>query len=208
MNEFFTTCPWYPPESLVKGIFVNQAGQRFINEDCYHGRIARAAVEQMGDTVWLLADNEIFDRPIELAKMELAAVGESWEEIESELHMPQGTISRTVAVYNEHAAKAVDPVWHKAAKWLKPLDVPPFAALAMSPSDSYFSYFTLGGLETLPTGEVLDLRGKPIPGLYAAGRVACGLPRWGKGYSSGLSLSDSSFFGRKAGQSAAANAIG
>jgi 3-oxo-5alpha-steroid 4-dehydrogenase len=84
--------------------------------------------------------------------------------------------------------------------------VGPFAALSMSPSHSYFSYFTLGGLETLPTGEVLDLRGVPIPGLFAAGRAVCGLPRWGKGYSSGLSLGDSSFFGRQAGKTAGARA--
>ena len=44
---------------------------------------------------------------------------------------------------------------------------------------------------------------KVIPGLYAAGRTACGLPRWGKGYSSGMSIADSTFFGRQAGRQAA-----
>jgi len=39
--------------------------------------------------------------------------------------------------------------------------------------------------------------------LYAAGRTACGLPRWGAGYSSGLSLADCTFFGRMAGRQAA-----
>jgi 3-oxo-5alpha-steroid 4-dehydrogenase len=63
--------------------------------------------------------------------------------------------------------------------------------------------FTLGGLATLPTGEVLDADGDIIPGLYAAGRTACGLPRWGEGYSSGMSLGDASFFGRMAGLHAA-----
>ncbi|GLR66074.1 putative fumarate reductase/succinate dehydrogenase [Acidocella aquatica] len=203
MNEFFVTCPWYPPESLVKGIFINQAGQRFINEDCYHGRVMRTALEQQGDRVFLLCDNAIFARPLELAGAELAAVGESWGEVESELGFCSGTLSRAIAQYNEHAARGEDPVWHKAAKWLQPLAEPPFAALAFIPSQSYFSYFTLGGLETLPTGEVLALSGEPIAGLYAAGRAACGLPRWGKGYSSGLSLADSSFFGRLAGKAAA-----
>lgn len=63
--------------------------------------------------------------------------------------------------------------------------------------------FTLGGLATLPTGEVLNVDREAIPGLYAAGRTACGLPRWGEGYSSGLSLGDSTFFGRMAGRQAA-----
>jgi hypothetical protein len=139
MDQFFTTCPWIMPESLVKGIFVNERGQRFINEDCYHGRVSRTMLDQPGDRVFLLVDNAIFARPLELN-------------------------IRT----------------------------------------SYFSYFTLGGLNTLPTGEVLDRAGQPIPGLYAAGRATCGLPRWGHGYSSGLSLADCTFFGRLAGRSAAA----
>ena len=46
--------------------------------------------------------------------------------------------------------------------------------------------FTLGGLETLPTGEVLDVDGNVIPKLYAAGRTTAGLPRTGKGYASGM----------------------
>ena len=66
--------------------------------------------------------------------------------------------------------------------------------------------FTLGGLSTLPTGQVLTPEGEVIAGLYAAGRCACGIPRWGEGYSSGLSLGDSSFFGRQAGRHAAARA--
>jgi len=45
--------------------------------------------------------------------------------------------------------------------------------------------------------------GDPVPGLYAAGRTACGLPRWGAGYSSGMSLGDCTFFGRMAGRQAA-----
>ena len=80
------------------------------------------------------------------------------------------------------------------------LDQAPFAALELNASTSYFSFFTLGGLNTAPTGEVLDRGGQPVPGLYAAGRTTSGLPRWGHGYSSGLSLADCTFFGRMAGR--------
>ena len=34
---------WYPPSSLTYGIAVNARGERFMNEDCYHGRLAGAA---------------------------------------------------------------------------------------------------------------------------------------------------------------------
>jgi predicted oxidoreductase len=139
--------------------------------------------------------------------MEIAAVGESWDEVEAELGMLPGTLTATVAVYNRHAAKGEDPLYHKEASWLKPLDDPPYAALACHLKQAYYPFFTLGGLSTRPSGEVLTPGGEIIAGLYAAGRTACGLPRWGKGYSSGISLGDCTFFGRKAGLAAARNPV-
>lgn len=38
MEEPFITAPFYPPSSLVKGVLVNSAGQRFVCEDSYHAR--------------------------------------------------------------------------------------------------------------------------------------------------------------------------
>ena len=64
--------------------------------------------------------------------------------------------------------------------------------------------FTLGGLATDVDGHVLDLDGRPIPGLLAAGRASSGLAAWG--YISGTSLGDSTFFGRRAGRTAASPA--
>jgi succinate dehydrogenase/fumarate reductase flavoprotein subunit len=206
MDEFFVTCPWIMPESLVKGIFVNVAGQRFINEDCYHGRVSRTMIDQPGDRVFLLVDNAIFARPLEMARIDIAAVGESWEEVERELGMAEGALAATVHTFNRYAAEGCDPIFHKAPHWLKPLIEPPYAALELNFATSYFSFFTLGGLHTRPTGQVLDRAGEPIPGLYAAGRATSGLPRWGHGYSSGLSLADCTFFGRMAGRDAAARA--
>lgn len=202
MDEFFTTCPWIIPESLVKGIFVNERGQRFINEDCYHGRVSRTMFDQPGERVFLLVDNAIFERPLDLARIEIAAVGDSWEEVERELGLPEDTLTATVRTFNRYAAEGRDPIYRKAPEWLKVLDQAPFAALELNFRTSYFSFFTLGGLNTRPTGEVLDRAGHPIPGLYAAGRATCGLPRWGHGYSSGMSLADGSFFGRMAGRQA------
>lgn len=203
MDEFFTTCPWIMPESLVKGIFVNERGQRFINEDCYHGRVSRTMLDQPGDRVFLLVDNAIFARPLDLAKIEIAAVGDSWEEVERELGMPENSLTATVALFNRHAAEGQDPLCHKAPEWLKVLDEGPFAALELNILTSFFSFFTLGGLHTRPSGEVIDRAGDAVPGLYAAGRATSGLPRWGHGYSSGLSLADCTFFGRQAGRQAA-----
>ena len=135
--------------------------------------------------------------------IKVAAVGETWEEVEKELGLPEGSLVHTVSEFNRHAAEGQDPLFHKAANWLRPLTEAPFAALSYCRGDLNAHAFTMGGLHTRPSGEVLDADGQPIPGLFAAGRTTCGLPRWGEGYSSGLSIGDSTFFGRQAGLKAA-----
>lgn len=207
MDEVFTTLPIYPPESNVKGILVNERGDRFINEDAYPGRIAIHCLRQVGDRILLLVDNALFTPPTPLQRWELAAVGESWQEVERELGMVEGRLVATVELHNRHAAKGEDPLFHKASAWLKPLDEPPFAALACTVGEAFYPYFTLGGLRVRPTGEVQKVDGEIVPGLYAAGRTACGLPRSAEGYSSGMSLGDCTFFGRLAGRQAASTPL-
>ena len=84
-----------------------------------------------------------------------------------------------------------------------PLIIPPYAAFdcRLSQNAAAYATFTLGGLHTRPTAEVLNPDGQVIPGLYAAGRTTSGLAAGG--YCSGISLGDGTFFGRKAGHSAA-----
>lgn len=203
MEQFFTTCPWTMPESHAHGVFVNAQGQRFINEDCYHGRVSRCAVDQPGGKVYLLLDNAHFVQPMDFARMRIAGTGDSWHEVEAELAMPPGTLSATMAVYNAHARSGRDSLFGKRPPILVSLDQGPFVALELDFRDSYFSFFTLGGLRTSIDGEVLDRGCDPVSGLYAAGRCTSGLPAWGHGYSSGLSLADCTFFGRRAGRKAA-----
>jgi len=203
MGEGFVSLPYYPPASLVTGIMVNSQGQRFINEDCYHGRVGEFALRQPGEHIYLITDSENFGRPDPAMQIELCATGETIAELEEELKLVPGSLESTVAVFNRYAAKGEDPLFHKHPKFLKALDKPPFAALDCSFNCTYYPGFTLGGLDTLPSGEVLDNSGEIIPGLYAAGRNSCGLPRSGSGYSSGMSVGDATFFGRMAGRSAA-----
>jgi succinate dehydrogenase/fumarate reductase flavoprotein subunit len=203
MEQFFTTCPWTMPEPHANGVFVNIHGQRFINEDCYHGRVSRCAVDQPGGKVYLLLDNAHFTQPPDFARISIAATGDTWEEVEGELGMPVGSLAATMEFYNAHAREGRDPLWGKRTPILVPLDQGPFVALELDFKASYFSFFTLGGLNTSAQGEVLGRGGAPVPGLFAAGRCTSGLPAWGHGYSSGMSLADATFFGRQAGLAAA-----
>ncbi len=203
MEQFFTTCPWTIPESHAYGVFINVQGQRFINEDCYHGRVSRCAVDQPGGKVYLLLDSAHFQQPPDFARMTIAATGADWAEVEGELELEPGTLVATMDVYNRNAQNGRDPLFDKRPPILTPLDQGPFVALELNFQASYFSFFTLGGLKTSAQAEVLDRSGAPIAGLFAAGRCTSGLPAWGHGYSSGLSLADCTFFGRQAGLKAA-----
>ena len=201
MDEHFVTVVWYPPASLTKGILVNEQGQRFINEDSYHGRCAAHAKRQQ--RAYLIADNAIFGHPE--SGLELIATEESIADLEAALNIPGGMLQNTVAIYNENAARGEDPVFHKHADWLAPLDEPPFAAIECSYGIAPYMVFTLGGLKTRASGEVVTEDGQEVAGLYAAGRNACGIPRSAWGYCSGTSVADATFFGRIAGRNAAAN---
>jgi predicted oxidoreductase len=108
-----------------------------------------------------------------------------------------------MAYYNAHAHAGHDPLFGKQLPILTPLEAGPFVALEVHSQRSYFSFFTLGGLRTSTEGEALSRSGTPIPGLFAAGGCTPGLPTWGHGYSSGMSLADCTFFGREAGRRAA-----
>jgi 3-oxo-5alpha-steroid 4-dehydrogenase len=151
--------------------------------------------------VFLILDNDIFARPF--APAEIAAVEATIEALEASLHMPAGSLQNTVAIYNAHASHGEDRLFRKSRAYLQPLVTPPFAAIDYTTANSLYTVFTLGGLHTLPTGQVLTPDGELVLGLYAAGRTTSGLAA--QGYSSGLSLADATFFGRMAGRHAAGN---
>lgn len=190
--------PFTVPKQLIKGILVNRRGMRFINEDVYQTTVGEAALLRENGEVFLILDNDIFERPF--APAEIAAVEESIADLEKALQMPEGSLQNTVEVYNRHAGRGEDPLFRKAKDYLKPLVTPPFAAIDYTTKNSLYTVFTLGGLHTLPTGQVLSPDGDVIRGLYAAGRTTSGLAA--QGYSSGLSLADGTFFGRMAGRHA------
>jgi 3-oxo-5alpha-steroid 4-dehydrogenase len=77
----------------------------------------------------------------------------------------------------------------------------------LSVASAFFPAHTFGGLRTTINGQVLDSFGEEIPGLYAAGRTTAGLPT-APYIASGLSVGDCTFFGRRAGRTAAAEGTG
>jgi 3-oxo-5alpha-steroid 4-dehydrogenase len=186
-----------PHISFIKGILVNDLGRRFINEDTYYGRLGTETVFRQDARCYLIVDDEIF---MESSWLRPAWASDSLAELETQIGLPDGALQQTLDYYNTHAASGHDPLFHKQERWLQPIN-PPYAILDMRSQTFPISGFTLGGLHTDVDGRILDPQGTPIEALYGAGRATAGLAVYG--YCSGISLGDSSFFGRRAGASAA-----
>ena len=104
--------------------------------------------------------------------------------------MPGATLRDTVARYNSFVDTGVDADFKKPRPMYK-IATPPFYAAWHTPAlhDSYT------GIRINTTGQVLDLRGKVIPGLYACGDSAGGFGQHG--------ICRAATFGRLAGMHAA-----
>jgi 3-oxo-5alpha-steroid 4-dehydrogenase len=201
------------PALAVRGMLVDGLGQRFVNEDVYPGRFSQAAVRHRPGPWFTLVDELGWEDVPERERwgVQPAVVAETLAEVETELGLPPGSLEDTVARYNRDAAAGEDTRFHKDPRWLRPLEAPYAVVDATRGFDpegtgsrggTGVSGFTLGGLRTSADGEVLDDSGAPVPGLYAAGRATSGIH--GEGYVSGTSLGDGTFFGRRAGRTAAA----
>lgn len=208
-----------PPLGWVKGIVVDKTGKRLTNEEQYGARIGDAIMERAQGGAWLIIDRAVHDEaqaelrneeiwafqkfPAKLMMRFAAAKAKSIEGLAAALDMPVGAFVETVAAYNDAARGRGPDTLGKSQAMMAPLTTPPFYAIDVSQRNRFFplAVLSLGGLAVdEETGAVRGGNG-PIPGLYAAGRSACGIPS--NFYVSGLSLADCVWSGRRAARSIA-----
>jgi len=190
------------PQQLVRGILVNGRGQRYVPEDTYPGRIGQLTLYQQDNTAYLIMDSDAQEAAMsswspKFMLRQPTWVADSIADLERDIGLAPGSLQATVSAYNDGAARGEDPLLHKKPEWCRPIGSPVGAIDLRECTGG----FTLGGLRTTLDAEVLHVSGEPIRGLFAAGRSAAGLAAWG--YASGISLGDGSFYGRRAGRSAA-----
>lgn len=177
------------------GIFVNQAGRRFVNESAPYDRIGRAIIAEMEAgrlslPFWMIYDDREGEVPpvkatnVSMAETEkyreagLWRSAETLDELAAVIGVPPDGLTATVARYNEMVAagrdtdfargdEAYDCAFSAGKPPLVPIDTPPFHAAAFGLSD----LGTKGGLRTDAHGRVLNAVGQPIGGLYAAGNT-------------------------------------
>nr|WP_246386607.1 FAD-dependent oxidoreductase [Litorivivens lipolytica] len=205
MHHGFAIMPLYLPDHVLKGIVVNDKGQRFITEDHYHAFLGHDIAFHQRGKAWLITDKTSqygYDDYRVTEVVRAATVSELAEK----LPMPKDALLETLGYYNRHARAQQDPLFGKSREYLSPIGEAPFVAYDLSVDKAFFPAHTFGGLRTNLNAQVLNGFGEAIPGLYAAGRTSAGLPV-APYIASGISLGDGSFFGRRAGRHAAESRV-
>ncbi len=209
-----------PPSDWPRGLVVNRQGERFCNEQVYGAKLGYEMVEHQGGKAWLIIDAKLRNSSLRqclfgklwafqalpaLAMMFLSAKkGRTVEELAAKIGADPAKLKTSFDAANAAARKERDDPFGKSEDMRHLMDKGPFFAMDISIGSPLFplSVLTLGGLVLdEDNGQVKDEHGQRIPGLFAAGRTAIGLPS--SRYISGLSLADCVFSGRRAGRAAA-----
>ena len=212
-----------PPLSFVRGILVNGAGKRVGNEDTYGATFADFLVQEHGGKGWLIIDQDMWDEANwdcmnpesvlqEDQRMQGLAnlhknhkKGDTIEELAQQCDMGDvSVLVNQVNRYNADAKNGDDTEFHKKAQFCVPLmsEGPYYAINLAMVGNKYWPTpsMSLGGIKVEgSTGKAIQQSsGKPISGLYAAGRSCVGIAS--NYYVSGLSIGDAIFTGRRAGR--------
>lgn len=209
-----------PPYAWPKAMVVNTRGERFCNEQVYGATLGYEMVEHQGGRAWIVLDARLRREALKqccfgglwafqaLPAMAMMLLGAkkagSIEALAARIGADPDTLSHTWKSYNVAARGECGDVLGKSTDMLQELNQAPFYAIDLSIGAPMFPLATIttGGLKVNEAdGHARDEQGADIPGLFAAGRTAIGIPS--SRYLSGTSLADCVFSGRRAGRAAA-----
>lgn len=195
----------YPFNGVGYGlIYVDKKGKRFVNE-LERRDVCSMAQIRLGEKPTYSVFNEEMVTKMGGTMKEIEngiAKGrffkaDTIEELAQKLNIPQAALTETVKRYNQNLKDGKDPDFNKPiTKVMIPLEKGPFYAVAQWPA----VHHTMGGLRINPKAQVIDIWGKVIPRLYAAGEVAGGVH--GSNRLGSNAIPDCVVFGRVAGLNA------
>jgi urocanate reductase len=180
-----------------EAILVNQTGQRFWNEIDSSYKFIAAAMGYNGDPTklngggpsWAIFDADAVARqkwkpaPPHVDPDGYFASADTIYELAGRIRNPyqrqpmSGTVlQETVNRYNSFVTAGADADFSKPTP-LHKIEKPPFYAAWSTP----ILHDSLTGLRTDPHGQVIDIRGEVIPGLYCAGESQGGFAQHGLG---------------------------
>jgi len=178
----------------VYSIYVNKLGRRFVNESAGYP-VRGAALDRQPDRVaFAIIDEAIRAKTGEEVQIEAPTI----EELATKIGVDPTILRDTINTYNEYVDAGKDPEFGKPKEYLLPIKNPPFYAKPLM-----LAFFTTGGIRINTKAQAIDVSGKIIPRLYAAGLASGGL--FGEIYpGSGSSMANCICTGRIAGRNAAA----
>lgn len=205
-------------QSYPFGLVVNRDGHRFVDEGAdfrnyTYAKYGAEIMRQPGARAFHLFDatTAAFISDIDYST---ATPGASRFEADTIEHLAElagidrAGLVATIAAFNGAVmdvpfdptvkdGRGTDGIEPPKSNWAHRLERPPFIAFAVTCGIT----FTFGGLRIDPEGRVVDVAGRPIRGLYAAGEIVGGL--FVNNYPGGSGLTSGTVFGRRAGSSAA-----
>ncbi len=185
--------------------YVNREGNRFVDETGRRDEISHGILAQPGQVVYSIYDqqtieqNKVRDELIQIALSHgYACKADSLEDLAQMAGIEKTAFLKTMAAYNE-AARTQNTKSLPVPKIIigQPVEKAPFYAVPLTTT----IHHTMGGLKINEKTEVLNEKGEPIPGLYAAGEVTGGIH--GSNRLGRNALTDLLVFGYIAGQEVA-----
>ena len=163
----------------ARAVFVNKEGKRFISQLTPRDVTSAAVSKQTGATF----------------ELGLAKEGNTIHELAAAAGIDPDNLEKTMTDYNRYAENGKDPEFHRPDGFPK-VDKPKYYAIEITPAIHYY----MGGLTIDGKTRVINTKGQPIKGLFAAGEVTGGVH--GKNRLGGNSISETITFGRIAGTQA------
>ncbi len=202
------------------GIIVDREGRRFLDEgedfrDHTYVKFSKAIIERAGGLAWCIFDQRAFQRE-EFARAWRPVgppyTGNTVRELAQAIGVPPANLEATIAAFNAAVqpgeydldrldGKRTEGIVPPKSNWAMPLDQPPYLAIPVTGGIT----FTFGGLKCDTRARVIDTRGEPIEGLYAAGELMGEF--FYDNYPGATSVIRGAVFGRIAGEEAARRAL-
>lgn len=186
-------------------VYVDEKGKRFVNELERRDVVSRAELNTGGKKTFSIFTEAMVGKmgtkeEVEsgLARGRFVRAG-SLAELAGKIGLDPAVLTETIKKHNAYLADKKDPEFGKnITPQMLSIEQGPYYAIAQWPA----VHHTMGGLRVNKEAQALDIWGKVIPRLYAAGEVTGGLH--GANRLGGNATPDATVFGRIAGLNAAA----
>lgn len=157
----------------ARAVFVNKEGKRFISELTTRDVTSAAVSKQTGGVSYEIFDQKVRNKVKQTGatfELGLAKEGNTIRELAAAAGIDPDNLEKTMTDYNRYAENGKDPEFHRPDGFPK-VDKPKYYAIEITPAIHYY----MDGLTIDGKTRVINTKGQPIKGLFAAGEVTGGV---------------------------------